>query len=150
MTTAQKTTAVVGAAAIGGPFQLVDHRGKSFSDRDLLGGWSLLYFGFTHCPDICPEELEKIVDAKKIAEKATGKKLAMVFISVDPERDTVAQVAQYVKEFDPEMIGLTGTLEQVSKRLTFLLFASRCCTLSTVQPAVFIHTALAHTCTSTS
>ena len=110
---AQKSTTVVGAAAIGGPFQLVDHRGRPFSDKDLLGRWTLLYFGFTQCPDICPEELEKIVEAKQLAEKETGTKLTTVFVSVDPERDTVAQVAEYVKEFDPEMIGLTGTLEQV-------------------------------------
>lgn len=110
---AQKSTTVVGAAAIGGPFQLVDHRGRPFSDKDLLGRWTLLYFGFTQCPDICPEELEKIVEAKQLAEKETGTKLTTVFVSVDPERDTVAQVAEYVKEFDPDMIGLTGTLEQV-------------------------------------
>ncbi|KAK2078287.1 hypothetical protein QBZ16_004156 [Prototheca wickerhamii] len=111
---AQKSTTVVGAAAIGGPFQLVDHRGSPFSDKDLLGRWTLLYFGFTQCPDICPEELEKIVEAKQLAEKETGTKLTTVFVSVDPERDTVAQVAEYVKEFDPEMIGLTGTLEQTN------------------------------------
>ncbi|KFM24111.1 SCO1-like protein, mitochondrial [Auxenochlorella protothecoides] len=103
---------VAGAAAIGGPFQLMDQHGKPFSDKNLLGQWSLLYFGFTQCPDICPEELEKIVEAKNLAEKATGKSITTVFISVDPERDSVAQVAEYVKEFDPKMIGLTGTLDQ--------------------------------------
>uniref|UniRef100_A0A1D1ZNL1 Thioredoxin domain-containing protein n=1 Tax=Auxenochlorella protothecoides TaxID=3075 RepID=A0A1D1ZNL1_AUXPR len=105
---------VAGAAAIGGPFQLMDQHGKPFSDKNLLGQWSLLYFGFTQCPDICPEELEKIVEAKNLAEKATGKSITTVFISVDPERDSVAQVAEYVKEFDPKMIGLTGTLDQTN------------------------------------
>lgn len=107
---------VVGQAAIGGPFSLIDSKGKPFTDEELKGKFSLLYFGFTHCPDICPEELEKLADALNIVDKTnkmgrTG--IIPVFISVDPERDGPEQVGAYVSEFHPRMIGLTGTPEAV-------------------------------------
>ncbi|RAL50509.1 hypothetical protein DM860_014451 [Cuscuta australis] len=105
----------VGKAAIGGPFSLIDHNGKPVTEKDFLGRWSMLYFGFTHCPDICPEELQKLAAAiDKIKEKS-GLKVVPVFISVDPERDTVEQVREYVKEFHPTLIGLTGNLEEIKK-----------------------------------
>lgn len=105
---------VTGSAAIGGPFNLVDQNGKEFTHEDLKGRFALLYFGFTHCPDICPEELEKIVEALTTVEQETGTWVQPVFISLDPERDSVAQVSEYVKEFHPKMLGLTGTLEQTT------------------------------------
>ncbi|XP_027352798.1 protein SCO1 homolog 1, mitochondrial [Abrus precatorius] len=102
-----------GRAAIGGPFHLVNHHGKRVTEKDFVGQWTLLYFGFTHCPDICPEELQKLVAAvDKIKQKA-GMELVPVFISVDPERDTVEQVGEYVKEFHPKLIGLTGSPEEI-------------------------------------
>uniref|UniRef100_A0A2N9HZV7 Thioredoxin domain-containing protein n=1 Tax=Fagus sylvatica TaxID=28930 RepID=A0A2N9HZV7_FAGSY len=103
----------VGKAAIGGPFNLINHDGKSVTERDFLGNWKVLYFGFTHCPDICPDELQKLASAvDKIKEKA-GIEIVPVFISVDPERDTVEQVREYVKEFHPKLIGLTGTSDEI-------------------------------------
>ena len=110
-----KNAKVVGKATIGGPFQLLDTRGKPFTDKDLLGKFAVLYFGFTHCPDICPEELEKVAAAVDLAAKKTGagEGLIPVFISIDPERDTVPLVRDYVVEFHPKMIGLTGSMEAV-------------------------------------
>ncbi|KAF9591341.1 hypothetical protein IFM89_003964 [Coptis chinensis] len=105
----------VGKAAIGGPFSLVNHEGKHVTDKDFRGKWTVIYFGFTHCPDICPDELQKLVDAvNKIKEKA-GIEIVHVFISVDPERDTVEQVHDYVKEFHPNLVGLTGSVDEVRK-----------------------------------
>lgn len=109
---------VVGQAAIGGPFSLIDHKGKPFTEKDLLGSFSMMYFGFTHCPDICPEELEKVAEAVDIAIQNTGidsKGLVPVFITVDPERDGPRQVGEYAKEFHPRMIALTGSPEAVKE-----------------------------------
>jgi protein SCO1/2 len=113
--------ATAGAAAIGGPFAgLVVGPGgdRPFSSDDLCGhGWHLLYFGFTHCPDVCPDELEKV--AAVVDRLAAGDKrrpaltLTPVFVSLDPARDTPAQVGAYVKEFHPSMVGVTGPLEAV-------------------------------------
>ncbi|KAK9837082.1 hypothetical protein WJX81_001284 [Elliptochloris bilobata] len=103
----------VGVAAIGGPFDLVDGQGKRFTDRDLRGRFSLLYFGFTHCPDICPDELEKLAKALDRIEKEHGYQVQPVFISIDPERDDPPRVAKYVQQFHPRLIGLTGPLDQV-------------------------------------
>lgn len=105
---------VAGQAALGGPFSLVDHSGRRFTDANLLGNFSLLYFGFTHCPDICPEELEKVAEAVDLVESSTGVALTPVFISIDPNRDTVPAVAAYVKEFHPRMVGLTGSVEETT------------------------------------
>ncbi|XP_077233024.1 electron transport SCO1/SenC family protein [Tasmannia lanceolata] len=111
--TAVKQGPSVGKAAIGGPFKLVNHEGNSVTDRDFLGKWTVIYFGFTHCPDICPDELQKLAAAvDKIRENA-GLEIVPVFISVDPERDTVEQVNEYVKEFHPHLIGLTGSPDEV-------------------------------------
>ena len=110
-----KNTAVAGQATIGGPFKLIDTKGKVFTEQDLLGAFTVLYFGFTHCPDICPEELEKLAAAVDIAAEKTGagSGIVPVFITVDPERDGTKQVKEYVKEFHPRMIGLTGSPDAV-------------------------------------
>lgn len=114
-----------GKASLGGPFELrlANENGRRWDTSELRGGYALLYFGFTMCPDICPDELEKIaecvdvVNAKMAPAKAQdaphGDKLPLtpVFVSIDPERDTVARVAEYVKEFHPRLLGLTGTVE---------------------------------------
>lgn len=111
----QESQTVVGKAAVGGPFSLIDQDGKPFSDRDLLGEFSLMYFGFTHCPDICPDELEKLSESLDLIEKQSGRQVQAVFITVDPDRDSPSLVKQYVKEFHPRMIGLTGPMEEITR-----------------------------------
>ncbi|XAR68799.1 hypothetical protein NMG60_11000169 [Bertholletia excelsa] len=105
----------VGKAAIGGPFSLVDHNGRAVTEKDFFGKWTVVYFGFTNCPDICPVELQKLVEAVDKIKKKSGIEIVPVFISVDPERDTVEQVREYVQEFHPSLIGLTGTPDEIKK-----------------------------------
>lgn len=105
----------VGRPQIGGPFTLLDQHGKDFTEKDLMGKWSLIYFGFTNCPDICPEELDKMSAVVNMIDKESGPIVTPVFVSVDPARDGVAQVAAYVDEFHPRLIGLTGDYDSVKK-----------------------------------
>ncbi|KAI9217685.1 putative SCO1/SenC domain-containing protein [Blastocladiella britannica] len=104
---------VVGKPKLGGPFSLIDQDGKPTTDADFRGKFMLVYFGFTNCPDVCPEELEKMAAALDALEPAQSAKVTPLFISVDPKRDTVAAVRSYVKEFHPRLIGLTGTYPDV-------------------------------------
>ncbi|CAE6419137.1 unnamed protein product [Rhizoctonia solani] len=103
----------VGRPKVGGPFQLVSHEDKPFTHADLLGKWSLIYFGFTRCPDICPEELDKMGEVIDAIDATHGPIVQPVFISCDPARDSVPVVKKYIAEFHPRLIGLTGTYEQV-------------------------------------
>jgi len=105
--------ATTGKALVGGPFTLVDTSGKTVTDKDFRGRYMLVFFGFTHCPDICPTELQ-VMDATMEALGADAKKVAPIFISVDPERDTPEVVGDYVKNFGDKIIGLTGSQEQVA------------------------------------
>lgn len=107
---------VVGQALVGGPFTLTDHTGTRVSDKDYRGKNMLLFFGFTYCPDVCPTALQVMSAAlERLGPKA--ERLVPLFISVDPERDTPEQMAQYVKSFDPRLVGLTGSREEIDKVL---------------------------------
>ena len=99
---------------IGGDFELIDQDNKAFTQENLKGKYSLVYFGYTHCPDVCPTELQDMTTA---LEKLGGlaKKVRPIMISVDPERDTPAALKEYMGNFYPGFIGLTGTAEQVKK-----------------------------------
>ncbi|KAI5372084.1 hypothetical protein J4E82_009226 [Alternaria postmessia] len=103
----------IGKPKVGGPFHLVDHNGKPFSNEDMLGKYSLVYFGFTHCPDICPDELDKmaLMYDKVVAE--CGNVLLPIMITCDPARDNPSVLKEYLAEFHPDFIGLTGNHEQI-------------------------------------
>jgi protein SCO1/2 len=95
------------AAAIGGPFALVDQNGRAVTDRDLLGKPYLVLFGFTHCPDVCPTKLFEISEVlRRTGER--GRDLRALFITVDPERDTPDVLRSYLGSFDGRILGLTG------------------------------------------
>lgn len=105
-----------GSSAIGGPFSLIDQNGKAVSDLDFRGKYVLLYFGFTYCPDACPAELDKITEVLNNLEKhKLLDSVVPVFITIDPWRDTVEQVRDYIQEFHPKFVALTGTPEQITK-----------------------------------
>ncbi len=103
-----------GKALIGGPFTLVDHNGKPVTEKDFEGRFMLAYFGYTFCPDFCPLGLSTITEALEILDEDDAGKVTPVFFSVDPKRDTVERLADYVPNFHPRMMGLTGTDEQVA------------------------------------
>lgn len=103
---------VSGKALIGGPFNLVDHTGKRVTEKDFRGRYTLVFFGYTYCPDVCPAELQVMSAAiEKLGAKA--EKVTPIFITVDPARDTVDQMKSYVANFHPRLVGLTGTPEEI-------------------------------------
>ncbi len=104
---------IAGGAAIGGPFQLIDHTGRAVSDADFAGRFMLIYFGFANCPDICPTELQSMGNAMDLLGGDSAK-VVPIFITVDPERDTPEQLKGYVAAFHPRMVGLSGSIEQVA------------------------------------
>ena len=111
---AQCRTAKVagGSSQIGGPFELVNAQGETVTDKDVITGPSLLYFGYTYCPDVCPLDNSRNVEAIDILEDR-GKMVTPVFISIDPARDTPEVVGDFAANLHERMIGLTGSPEQV-------------------------------------
>lgn len=100
-----------GAGSIGGPFTLVSETGETVTDQDVVTQPSLLYFGYTFCPDVCPLDAVRNAEAVDILE-ADGAFVQPVFITVDPNRDTADVLAQFTSNIHPRMLGLTGTTEQ--------------------------------------
>ncbi|NWY19282.1 SCO1 protein, partial [Aphelocoma coerulescens] len=106
----------IGKPLLGGPFSLVSHEGQPRTSKDYIGQWVLIYFGFTHCPDICPDELEKMIAVVDEIDRIPSlPNLTPLFITIDPERDNQEAIARYVKEFSPKLIGLTGTKAQIDQ-----------------------------------
>lgn len=102
------------SAAVGGPFHLVDQNGKPFSDADMKGKWQLVYFGYTHCPDACPTALNDMALALDKIGSRRGD-VGIVFITVDPARDTQAVLKDYVASFDAPIVALTGTDAEIAQ-----------------------------------
>lgn len=104
---------LAGTVSIGGPFHLIDDKGHNVTAADYRGRWMLVYFGYTDCPDDCPLTLQKMAVALgKLGPLAD--KVAPLFITVDPARDTPARLASYVENFDPRIVGLTGSNQQIA------------------------------------
>ena len=104
-------------ARIGGPFTLTDQNGKLVSDTDFAGKYRLVYFGYSFCPDICPVDLQKLMRGLAQFEKsdpARGARIAPLFITVDPARDTPEALQPFVARYHPRLLGLTGTPEQIA------------------------------------
>jgi len=108
---------VTAPAAIGGPFQLTDQTGQTVTDKSMQGRPSLIFFGFTHCPDVCPTTLFEISEVLKAMGKDADRVNAY-YISVDPERDTQTAMKEYLSSFDPRLKGLTGNTEEIAKVLS--------------------------------
>ena len=103
-------------ADVGGSFTSTDHTGRKVSQADYLGKPTLVFFGFTHCPEVCPTTLFELTTLLgKLGAEAD--KLNVLFVSVDPERDTPAQLALYLQSFDPRIVGLSGTQAEVDAAL---------------------------------
>jgi len=103
-----------GKALVGGPFTLVDQHGKTVTDQDFRGRYMLIFFGFTHCPDICPAELQVISAAlDELGPKAEN--VVPIFVALDPERDTPEVMGEYVKNFGSRFVGLTGSQEAIAE-----------------------------------
>jgi protein SCO1/2 len=101
-------------AAIGGPFQLTDQSGQTVTDKEMQGRPTLIFFGFTHCPDVCPTSLFEISEVLR-AMGQDADRVNAYFISVDPERDTADAMKDYLSSFDPHLKGLTGPPDDLAK-----------------------------------
>jgi protein SCO1/2 len=116
-------------AAIGGPFTLTDQNGRRVSERDFAGRYRIVYFGYTHCPDVCPTDLATISQALARLDKSDpdkAAKLKPLFITVDPERDTPSVMKEYLASFDRRIEGLTGTAAEIAAaEKRFIVYARK-------------------------
>src|SRR6266478_3315155 len=104
-------------AAIGGPFHLTDQAGQTVTEKSMQGRPTLIFFGFTHCPDVCPTSLFEISEVLRVMGKDADRVNAY-FISIDPERDTTAAIKDYLSSFDPHLKGLTGDPAAIAKTIS--------------------------------
>src|SRR5882672_8702161 len=108
-----RTPAPIAVSAVGGPFKLVDQNAKPITDQDFKGEPFLVFFGFTHCPDVCPTTLFEVSEIFR-ALGPDADRVRAIFFTVDPERDTPASLKEYMSSFDPRLSGLTGSLEDTA------------------------------------
>lgn len=124
-----ESDAPIAGLSIGGPFKLTNQTGVEVSEKTYAGDYKLIYFGFTYCPAICPTELQKISRVMNGLEKNNPDIAARVqplFITIDPERDTVPVMQEYVRLFHPRLIGLTGTVPQIDLvKKRYRIFATK-------------------------
>jgi protein SCO1/2 len=114
-----------GTLQIGGPFELVDGAGRTVTDRDFRGRWMLVYFGYTNCPDACPTALGDMAAALDRLGEARSR-VVPIFITVDPEHDTPEVMKSYTAAFSPDLVGLTGTTDQIHQaRRGYRVYAGR-------------------------
>lgn len=104
-----------GTAAIGGEFSLVDQNGNGFTQEDLKGHYSLVFFGFANCPDMCPTALTSITQAMELLPEDIASRIIPVFITIDPKRDTPEALKNYATNFHPRLVALSGTQEQTAQ-----------------------------------
>lgn len=115
-----------GQASIGGPFSLVDVNGTERTDADYKGKFMIVYFGYSFCPDICPAALYNITQAFEAMNNHELNQFAPLFITVDPERDTVENMKTYMQNFHPRMIGLTGSAQRIeSVKKAYRVYAKK-------------------------
>ena len=114
-----------GASAIGGPFKLVDQNGKPITEQDMKGRPYLVFFGYTHCPDVCPTTLFELSEVLRVLGRDADKTGAL-FVSIDPERDTPAVMKDYLSSFDPHLRGVTGDVAQIAAvEKTYRVYAKK-------------------------
>lgn len=130
-------------SAIGGPFDLIDQNKQPVTEKALLGSPSIVFFGFTHCPDVCPTALTEISALYK-ALGADGDRLKTFFITVDPERDTADLLKLYLESFDPRIKALTGPRENVDAAMRAYRAFARKVPLEGSESYVMDHTALVY------
>ena len=112
MSSPQQGQRSFGEALVGGPFTMVNQKGETVSEKNFAGKPMLLFFGYTYCPDVCPTELQVMAEAlRQLGDKASD--IQPILVSIDPARDTPQVLADYVANFGPQFVGLTGTPEQV-------------------------------------
>ncbi|WP_338467948.1 SCO family protein [Novosphingobium sp. ZN18A2] len=115
---ASDANAPLAGARIGGPFTLVNKDGKTVHYSDFNGKYRILYFGYTFCPDVCPVDLQNLMQGYRLFAKdhpAVAKEVVPIFVSIDPARDTPQVMGEYTANFGPQLVGLTGTADQVAR-----------------------------------
>ncbi len=121
---AQPSSDAPRGSAIGGPFQLVNQNGVRVSEASYKGGPVVMFFGYTHCPDVCPTTLFEMTEVLK--RIPADKKVSALFVTVDPERDTPANLKDYLSSFDPRISGLSGSREEIDAALkVFRVYARK-------------------------